>query len=75
MQQAKVEEESYQDYDVTCTVFKVGYDFTKGNQEAQIFYRKDRVEEDEKKISFAVRQQVKSTEFRLADRKKKPILP
>lgn len=44
--------ESYQDYDVTCTVLKVGYDFMENHNPT--FYQKDRVDPRDR-VTVAVR--------------------
>lgn len=63
--------ESYQDYDVTCTVLKVGYDFMENHNPT--FYQKDKVDPRDR-VTVAVRQQVKSTRYSMADRRPKKEL-
>ena len=47
-----VAQESFQDYDVTCTVLKVGYDFMENHNPT--FYQKDRVDARDR-VTVAVR--------------------
>ena len=68
--QVQQEPESYQDYDVTCTVLKVGYDYMENHNHT--FYQKDKLDPRDR-VTVAIRQQVKSTKYSMADRKAKVV--
>lgn len=53
--------QSYQDYDVTCKIFKVGYNFMENHNPH--FYKLKEVVDKDDRIKFAIQEQIMSTVF------------